>query len=314
MAVDYTQRILAVAARSGGVCTRQALLDAGVGGGVIDRRLASGLLVRVRTGVYEAPLVVDDLTPIRRALAAVPRAVASRQTAAGLHRFPIGDGGLVHITAPNGAGRRLSGMVVHETRLMYDDDIVEVRPGLRATSPARTLFDLARPLSEVRLREVVRTQLTHERPTAVELQVCIASLARRGVPGLRKLRRVLASLALDVDPLPQSELEDRVWIGLQRHGMWGFRRQVRPPWFDGRRGIVDFAHEEAKVIIEADGRRWHAAEKAMAVDRQRDRVAVEHGWVVVRVMWHEIVHRPELVFGELQRIVNRRLGHDVLGN
>ena len=60
-------------------------------------------------------------------------------------------------------------------------------------------------------------------------------------------------------------------------GITSLLRQFRPPWFDGVRGTVDFADPAARVILEVDGRSWHATSQAMADDRRRDRVAAGHG-------------------------------------
>ena len=114
----------------------------------------------------------------------------------------------------------------------------------------------------------------------------------RGVSGVARLRRVLAGL-LDDQPVPDSILERRFADLLDRHALDGFERQVRPPWYDGRRGVVDFADRAAGLIVEVDGRQWHATTQAMADDRRRDRQAAVRGWQVVRLMWADIVDGPE---------------------
>ncbi|MBV9936067.1 MAG: DUF559 domain-containing protein, partial [Actinobacteria bacterium] len=42
-------------------------------------------------------------------------------------------------------------------------------------------------------------------------------------------------------------------------------------------------------------RRWHTRVKDFAIDRQRDRDAVEHGWSVIRFVAEEIRGDPEEV-------------------
>jgi very-short-patch-repair endonuclease len=308
MRINTNHAILTVAARCHGICTRAALLESGVSAAAIDRRLADRTLVSVRRGVYEAPILVDELTPWFRAIEAVPDSVLSRQTAASVHGFSVAASPLTHITAPVGSGRRhLAGIVVHETRKLDAEDVEETADGLPATTPARTIVDLAAVLRPQHLRHVVQTQLAFEKPSSTELQRCFDRIARRGRPGVAALRPLLDELsALDRPPV-ESELEALLWEELRRCGLQGFSPQFKPPWFDGLRGTVDFAHVGAAVILEADGRRWHARRAAMAEDRRRDRQAVANGWIVVRLMWEDVVHEAQQTFMELARIIESRL-------
>ncbi len=302
----------ALAATSGGVCTRTALLDAGFGRSSIDRRLRQGVLSSVCRGVYIIEALRDRSTPSYRALAAVPGSVLAHHTAAALHRFPVDvREDVVHVIVPNGVHRRVGGVVVHPSRTLSSFDIVEV-DGVPCTSPARTIVDLAGVVGKARLRHIVQTQLRDAKPGAVELQSCFDATARQGVPGVLKLRRLVVDLLGDASggegsDLEGSELEARVWALLATQGITGFGRQVRPPWFDGRRGIVDFAHGEAKVVLEADGRRWHQRDQEMTDDRRRDRLAAAHGWVAIRVTWAEVTQRPAATAASIAAVVDQRL-------
>ncbi|MDH3293097.1 MAG: type IV toxin-antitoxin system AbiEi family antitoxin domain-containing protein [Acidimicrobiia bacterium] len=311
MAVETTMKILSLASTTGGICTRQHLLDAGISASAVDRRRRSGLLQPVCDGVYQIGSMVGPLTAFYRATLAVPGSLLSRRSAAAAHGFSMfaavdgADRHDVQVTAAHGTSRVLSGVVVHETRLMLDEDRVEIAPGLWATSPARTVFDLAAELSPRRLRHVVQLQVRAGNPTASELHACFESLNRRGVPGARHLSRILIEL-FAADPIPASELEHRVWIELSRHGVTGFQRQFRPPWYDGRRGIVDFAHPQLRLVLEADGRRWHSTDQAIEDDHRRDRLAASHGWVTIRVGWSEIVNRPAATMAEIAAVIDQR--------
>jgi very-short-patch-repair endonuclease len=116
--------------------------------------------------------------------------------------------------------------------------------------------------------------------------------------------RLILDRFLARDDIGDSPLE-RAFADLCRvHGLVGFVRQFRPPWYDGSRGIVDNAHLQAKLIVETDGRAWHTISQAMRDDRQRDRTAVMHGWRVVRYDYDEVVHRPDEVANELRRLIS----------
>ncbi|MDA3040967.1 MAG: DUF559 domain-containing protein [Actinomycetota bacterium] len=306
MAERHSLTLLTIAAQNHGVCARQELLDAGVSRSSIDRRIRIGFLSIAHPGVYMIPQLRNELTRHSAALKAVPNSVASRRTAASLNNFQLREiDHLIHITAPNGRSQRLDGVRVHETRRITVDDIVERSDGLRFTSPARTVVDLAGELSRNRLRHLVQTEIAAKHLVPSELQACISSLARRGLPGIGRLRPLMIHL-FDADPLAGSELERKVQYQLADRGLTGFIAQFRPPWFDGIRGVVDFADADSMVIVEADGRRWHATEQAMADDRRRDRLATTHGWVVLRVSWSEVVHRPAATFAEIQDVVQAR--------
>ncbi|MDH4278380.1 MAG: type IV toxin-antitoxin system AbiEi family antitoxin domain-containing protein [Acidimicrobiia bacterium] len=310
MAVDYTNAILTLASRAGGICTRKTLLAEGVSKRVIERRLQSGLLARVGDGVYAMPALAGPLTELYRATLSVPQSAVSRSSCAHELRFDraavgVAAGRPVHVTAPHGASRSVPGVIVHETRLMHEADIVELAPGLPGTSPARTVVDLAGQLSTRRLRHLVQLQVRAGRPTAVELHACFEALRRRGLPGVDRLDRILIEL-FAVEPVGRSELESRVLAALRAAGISGFQEQFRPPWYDGRRGVVDFAHSPLGIVLEADGRRWHETTQASVEDHRRDRLAAAHGWVTIRVGWSEIVDRPAATMAEIAAIMAER--------
>jgi len=164
------------------------------------------------------------------------------------------------------------------------------------------LIDLAgTDIGHRRLRHISQAALTAGLLTISDLSERLDQAGGRGVPGSTRLHRLLADLGAE-RPIPQSELEWRLDELLDQR----FLRQFRPPWYDGTRGIVDLAEPTSRVIVEADGRRWHATEQAMAQDRRRDRQAAANGWLVLRVMWEDIVDRPEETSSEIAATVARR--------
>ena len=75
-------------------------------------------------------------------------------------------------------------------------------------------------------------------------------------------------------------------------------------------GLVDLAVYESKVILEADGRRWHAREQAMARDRQRDREAARQGWLTLRFVHRDLVHDLDGCADDIHDQGNRRYYSD----
>lgn len=313
MAVRVVQAILAVAAPSAGVCTRAELRRAGVPEGSVGHQVRAGLLRRVGGGVFQAPALITGETPYYRAVRAHPRGAVARLSAGWLGgaavppvdpidpadpRFPV------EVLVPAGASVRsvIEGVSVHCTTRWDPADLVEVRPGLIATGPARTIVDLAGTgIGDHRLRHLVQTEVAARRVSLVEVAACLDRVGARGVAGAGRLRHLLHSLG-DGDPVPQSELERRAAPLLGPR----FRPQYRPPWYDGRRGIADFTHPETRIIVEVDGRRWHIVDQAVAEDRRRDRAATAEGWIVLRLTWDDVVNRPATTAAEITSVVAAR--------
>jgi very-short-patch-repair endonuclease len=190
---------------------------------------------------------------------------------------------------------------VHETNHLPDIDRTTI-DDCHATTVARTLCDLVTVLRPANHRRVVQTALVERRVTPGELIACHRAMSRRGRRGVAAMRRLLVDL-VDDEPYPQSELEYRLTVALARRGLGYFRRQYAPPWYDGVSGIVDFADPIGCTILEADGRRWHTVDQDRRRDAERDRLAARNGWLVLRVGWHEVVHRTDSVLEEIAHIV-----------
>lgn len=306
--MDYDMLVLATAAQRSGVCFREELLGQGLSRSAIDRRIRAGLLKPVGRGVYVVDELTDARTPLQRALALVPLAILSHLTAAVLRCFPVdprADQGGIHVTTPYNVGRRVDGIVIHALRRPLAPEDVGVIDGLPVTSPARTVFDLAALIARSRLRHVVQTQIRDGSLEPDELIACFDANARRGVNGVSTLRPVLASM-FDRADIHQSALEEALAQLMAANGINGFEPQYRPPWFDGVQGTVDFAHPSLRIVLEADGRRWHRRDQEMASDRKRDRLAAAHGWITLRVTWYEVVKRPASTAEEIRAVVDRR--------
>lgn len=306
--IDNDARIMQLAAPKGGVCTRAELVAHGVTPGAIDQRVRRQLLEPVCRGVYLIAALVTSWTPLYRAVAALPRAVISHLTAGRIQEFPVeppGDSDPVHVLVENGTNRRLDGVVLHRVRRLPDAADVVMLNGLPVTGPARTVVDLAAVVGPNRLRHIIETQVRDDNPSSADLIACFERVARQGVPGSGELRRQL-HLLFGERPVTRSALEGALWRLMEANGIVGFESQFRPPWYDGLRGVVDFAHPGRRMVVEADGRRWHSREQEMAEDRRRDRLAARHGWVTMRFTWAEIQGRPTAVASELRAVVAAR--------
>ena len=78
--------------------------------------------------------------------------------------------------------------------------------------------------------------------------------------------------------------------------------------YPGRRAVgscVDGAVPAAKLILEADGRRWHRRVEDMRRDRLRDNEAARRGWQTMRFLWEDLVE-PTVVVAQLRDTVALR--------
>jgi hypothetical protein len=294
-----------LAARQRGAFARWQLVDAGIDDAAIHRRLATGHWLTVRPGVYElAGLPPDAEQPLWVAWLAVgPDAVVSFEAAAERHGLaPVPPGRLV-FTTRHGDHHRLAGVTVHQLRDLLPHHVGEVR-GLPTTTVARTIVDLGAVLGVERLRRLVEAAVLERRTTDEAIAVTLGDVARHGKRGMRRVAAVLAGRAPG-DPVPDSELE-RMLLGALRRG--GCPEPVPQHPHPGRstgRGRVDFAYPEARVVLEADGRRWHQRLADMKRDRARDNEAARAGWVTLRFLWEELTHDPD----DVARAVLETLAH-----
>ena len=131
--------------------------------------------------------------------------------------------------------------------------------------------------------------------------------SRRRLGGVRTLRG-LVDVRGDDDAISESELESRVFRLLRATHYPLPERQVHID-VGKRRGRVDFFYPEANLVIEVDGRRWHAGRRPEVRDRRRDHSLVLGGKRVLRFTWEDVVHEPAYfleVVGEALGLLVRR--------
>ena len=300
--------IMARAARRVGVCLRSELIDAGITPKAIECRRGSGMLQVLGRGVYLVDGLSDDRTPLYRAQALLPSGILGAETAGAIGGLAVDPAAIergVDVLIGTRLNRRVTGVRLLRRRLMPADcDVTEV-DGLHLTRPARTIIDLSAVVGPARLAHVVERAIADGLVSVGELVACFDSVARQGVNGIGKLRPVLADY-VDREPVSESALERATARMLGEYGIDGFIGQYRPPWFDGRRGVVDFAHPELRIVLEADGLRWHTRRGDRINDSRRDRVAAANGWAVIRVTWAEVTERPSRLADEIRAVMSSR--------
>ena len=317
MEMSPDERVATIAAAQACAFSRAQARGAGMTDRMISHRVARGRWLRLHPGVYAiagAPPSWEQ--SLWAALLAVgPGAVVSHETALLLHRV---DGRHVPrypltFTVPHGRHHRVGGTVVHQlgdlaphhigrlNRLPVSTPartLVDVagtvgprRLGdLPVSTPARTIVDMAATIGPRRLGDLV--DLVTDRVTSVaRISSCMAEVARPGKPGLSRLGAVLDARGPGYVP-PQSELEARLFSALADAGLPAPRRQFPLPGRGAVEGTVDAAYTDVRVIVEADGRRWHTRIRDLRRDHDRDAEAARTGWQSLRFLYEQLTESP----------------------
>jgi very-short-patch-repair endonuclease len=285
-----------LAASQCGLFSRAQVLHHGGDDDLVRRRLGARRWLPMAPGVYSLPGWEPSW---RRSLWLAhldvgPHSVVSHEAAAAVHGLAFSGPAPVVLTVPHGDHERPSPWEVHQLKDLRPGDVTDV-DGLPVTTTARTLFDLAAvTASRGRYERMLDEAHVSGRCRVEEVRAIYDALRRRGKPGMRLLAQVL-EVRGPGDVPPASELERRLLTVLRQGGLPRPKRQFPLPWRDEAEGRVDLAYPDQRVLLEADGRRWHSRMDQMATDRRRDREALSHGWRPYRFVWEEITRRPELV-------------------
>jgi hypothetical protein len=272
--------------------------------------VSSGDLTRVRHGVYATRKAIEfgEAGPAQQhallavaAVRVVAGAVVSHHSAAllqGLDTHKAPDAKVVAVTLPPGpkrGGDETEGIVRYRAAL--PDDHVAKAFGLKVTSPARTVADIARTSSFMQGVAVADSALrAHVVPKAVMeevLEVCA------GWPGVEQARRVVEFS----DMLAESVLESCARVVFHECGLEPPELQV--PVAPGMR--VDFCWPRYMVIAEADGLGKYEEDpkRKVAEQTKRDNALRRLEYVVIHFTWAELFGQPETIVADIRRAFGR---------
>jgi hypothetical protein len=175
---------------------------------------------------------------------------------------------------------------VHSAQL--PDEHVTVEHGMRVTTVARTVTDIART-AEFRAGVVTADSALHQRlVTKPELESLLASCLRWR--GSRRAAEVVAF----ADGLAESVLESIARVVFQDCGLPPPELQV---WAGGAEvvGRVDFLWRQFRTVVEVDGLLKYANPARAVLQLERDKRLRDAGYEVVHFTWHEITENPAYV-------------------
>ena len=294
MRLELWTSIAEHAERQHGVVTMDQVRDLGVDRRQVQRAVLAGTLVRLHPQVYRvraAPTSRDQR--VQAAVLQVPLSIASHQSALwllGVDRSPF----RVAVTVPPWSRSDLEGITVHRHEVP-DGHRTEGR-GSACTTLPRTVVDVASVFGRERLSDLLdRVTITDRVTTVGAISRALRQSSRRGRRRIGVLAQLLDERAPSA-PAPRSKVERRVDEAIERSGLPTPVAEHPLPSTSGMEGFVDRAWPEARLILEVDGRAWHARERDMAKDRARDRAAARAGWLTLRVLDQEVADElPALI-------------------
>lgn len=292
---DADAVILPLARAQHGIVTRWQLAAAGIPCAVLDDRLKRGRLSRVTRRVYRVPGLEGPCVDVIAAVFGYgPFAAASHDTAGVLHGYLGQPAARFVVSAWRGHPDRRDDVVLHRVLLPADERVT--CDGVPATSPARTLLDLAATLPNRTLEQALARGLRSDRVTCDEVLSLIARYPRR--PGSPRLRALLAT---DEAPaLTRSQAEER-FLALVRTAE--LPRPVVNVMVHGFE--ADFHWPAHGVVVEIDGLAYHATRDAQQRDRRRDSSLGAAGLRVLRFTWADLTVRPTATLAKVAMALGR---------
>jgi very-short-patch-repair endonuclease len=299
----WERAIADLADRQHGVVGRGQLLGMGMGGGAVDGRVARGALHVVQRGVYTVGCRALDREGrwMAAVLAGGPGAVLSHRSAGELWGLLAPGSGPVEITRSGGPRIRRPGIAAHESELAADE--IAYGDGIPATSPFRTLFDLAGVLSARRLERALNEADVRQLLDRVSLpQLLDRHPGRRGVASLRALLEERGP-----DGVTRNDFEEAFVALLDASGLPRPRLNadlaLRGQFFE-----IDCLWQEQQLVAELDGRAVHGTPRAFETDRRRDRILLAEGWHAMRVTWRQLRDEPTALVSDLRPLLTGRAG------
>lgn len=286
-----------------GVVSLADLDRSGVSRSARRSAVARGWIELAAPGVYV--VAGAPRTALQRyavALAFHPGSAIAHEPSAALRRLP----GFAHRTPvvllEHGRNRRSPVAAVRST-LWLPPSHVTREQGLTVTTVARTIFDLAGVLPAQRVAEALDAAVARKLCTLRQVQQVHFALARPGRRGTVAMRELLEARSDDWIA-PASVLESRARTLFAEHDVPVPRFEVQlgdEEWI----GRVDCFWDDALLVVELDGRRFHGGASSRDRDRRRDNRLMAMGLRVLRFTWDDLVERP----GEVVALVLSALAH-----
>jgi very-short-patch-repair endonuclease len=278
-----------------GVISRGQALNYGVTRHGIQGLLETRRWIRVLPGVYRLAGAPETWRQrlVASLLWAGKEAAISDTSAAALLRLDGFHPGTVEISVTRALKSPMPWLVVHHVKAFGEADVMKL-DGIRVTTPARIVVDLAGRLEQSALLDLVDDCLRRRFFSVTRLRWQVRQI--RSKPGLRSLKKILENPVV-----PDSVLERRLLSLIRLGGLP--KPELQHVIRDGKVFLarVDFCYPDRRVVIEADGKWFHYGDSAFEKDRPRRNALESFGWRVLHFTWRDLIERPEMVVATLAR-------------
>jgi very-short-patch-repair endonuclease len=286
-----------------GLVTRSQLRELGLGDGAVSKAVSRGWLHPVFPAVYLVGHrhLARQGKLLAATLACGSGSVVSHGTAALLLELSDRQFERIDVIAPIEAGRKITGI---RRRFVPPPAGHEVwrRHRVPLTSPSRTIVDcasseprrLAGLIEQAAVLGLLDVQaidrvLDGPRRRGSRHLLRILEPWRRYRPGIKIRSRMEAKLLplLSEAGLPIPQTNARITV-------------------NGRRYEVDFLWRDQKVVVEADGGRFHDNPAAGVRDSERNQALSDAGYRIPRLGWEDLRDRPGAAMSEIKHLLQRR--------
>ncbi len=266
--------------------TRQAR-DRGATDDMISRRRRNGRWLQLAPTVWALP--GNPFTWERQMMAAhlsVAGSAVSGLAAAHLYGLDGCRPVRPEMTVRRGANHRSRLGTVHQS----DRFVATTLGPFRIATVEQTLCDSAGRLGP-RLDDVVVGAIEAGSVTAESVMARATGLFPAPPQGLARLM-TLAEELRGWRSVPRSALELALFRVLDDPRIPYWESEASPSWWPGADERLDVVVPSWRLIVEADGRKWHTRRADFESDRRRDHIALTHGHRTVRFTYDQLLHEP----------------------
>jgi predicted transcriptional regulator of viral defense system len=297
------RELMELAVRQGGVVRMEQALELGMKPSAVTWKVRTGSWHPVTRSTYRLISMSDPMSRTRAAIAALPAAVVSHETAATILSIPYVKRGLATVTVHSQTTHSFPDVVVHRSHDLTPNHFDTI-DGLPVTTIPRTIVDLASRLHPRHFSVVLDEVIAARKSTIEDVEEVASEVMRRGKPGSAILRAAIEERW----SLPASNASRLEILGLEvlaEAGLPEPETEFPVPWNPNWR--FDAAYPEQRLAIEWDSRRWHTQVEAFRKDRTRDRLATLNKWRLVRFTWEDVTEHP----GEVVRTIKTLLDSSI---
>lgn len=274
-----------IAAHQGGIFTRDQARSAGFTAYVMRARLKDGSWQEFIPGAFHLRGAQPGFAQKVLAACLLTQGVASHLSAAALHGLGVEPAEPIHVTTPRRRHENLGGVIEH--RLLLRDDQTVQHSGIFMTDRLTTLGDLLCWLPE-------RQALTYYFRAIQQNWIDEAQMGqliddRRGLHGIQRLREFAKVTLTGAHSFAEKIAHDLlIDAGIPFHANVAL-------WVRGQRIVVDLLLDGTRVVIEVDGRRYHADATTFQRDRERQNLLVAAGYTLLRFTAEDLTMRSRTV-------------------